>query len=267
MPSGVYQHKHAPPPKVPSRPPVPETDPEILTLIKRAKKGDEQAFEILLAELRPWLRSKTKICCWRKDGMTQEDATQEITLQLWRKVIPAYDPMRCKWGSFVRICLNKIWQSLRQRKNPINGAISLHSEGEDDEEKHNPVSILAPKLRDYADDREQALLWLEKLLPLLSPVEKSCFIEWLQNASYVDASENLAKKDKAFGPVVGAYKRFRRFDNSLGRAVKKLNKLKQEENLPILSQHGWHHWRSRRQDTEAKIPGLLRWKTKMKATK
>jgi RNA polymerase sporulation-specific sigma factor len=175
-------------------------------LVRRAKKGDQRAFDKILKELEPDIKKKTNRFYIR--GSEKDDVWQEARIGLW-KAIEDFDEnggMAFRYFA-VNLCvprrlITQISSANRNKFKLQNEAISLstpvRTEMEDSEQS----------LADFIQDEDSDLLneiliqeefdELSEILKIrLTPLERSVFEKYSEEDSYKDIAKSLDQTPKA----------------------------------------------------------------------
>lgn len=191
-------------------------DRELRLVIKRAQKGDEQAFEQLMRTVEtPMYRLALSLLRQREDA---EDATQEALVKLWR-TLPGYR-FECPILPYaLQITRNTVLDLLRRRR-ARGETVSLTVDGEDGEtvvlDIADPDESTDPA-RAYAS--EERLHEVRRAIDEL-PIElrEILTLRALEGMSYEQIGQVLALED-------GTVK------SRLSRARKKLQELLKKRNI------------------------------------
>lgn len=182
------------------------SDYHLLSLVRRAKKGDQRAFDKILKELEPDIKKKTNRFYIR--GSEKDDVWQEARIGLW-KAIEDFDEnggMAFRYFA-VNLCvprrlITQISSANRNKFKLQNDAISLstpvRTEMEDSEQS------LADFIQDEDSDLLSEILIQEEFDELseilkvrLTPLERSVFEKYSEEDSYKDIAKSLDQTPKA----------------------------------------------------------------------
>lgn len=155
-------------------------------------------------------------------GGESDDLIQEGMIGLM-KAIWDYDPgAGGDFAAFARICIGRqiisaVKAAQRQKHQPLNSYVSLYEPAEDGENAPVLMDTLSENTagpEDYffiKENREQAR---ERLLNVLSPLEKKVLDLFIDGQSYAQIARKLNKNEKS---VDNAIQRIRKKAESLGR--------------------------------------------------
>lgn len=182
------------------------SDSQLLSLVRKAKKGDDNAFKAILKELEPEIKKKTNKFYIR--GSEKDDVLQEARIGLW-KAIEDFDEnggMAFRYFA-VNLCvprrlITQISSANRNKFKLQNEAVSLAT----------PVRVdmddSEQSLADFIQDEDSDLLGdilvheefeeLSEILKIrLTPLEKSVFEKYAEEDSYKDIANALEQTPKA----------------------------------------------------------------------
>ena len=180
---------------------------ENIKLKKLALAGDEDAFDKLYKQLRPYFL--WTIGRWYIDGMTREDLEQEIKMEIWRKILPYWNGNLTSWYGFGRFCIRRqLIILLNRTKTNKNKALNIaindklvdnKNAGDDgfdlidsNQENNDYDPNRQALIQDSIDDIKEMLL--EKLTPLESMVFKM-YIKGLTYEEMFNNIKHLTKKN------------------------------------------------------------------------
>lgn len=188
-----------------------------------SKDGDREAEELLFERYRNFVKIKSS--SYFLAGADKEDIIQEGMIGLF-KSIRDFNPERCaSFKAFAELCIQRqiisaVKASTRQKHNPLNSSISLDVPIYDEkcylslvdaissEEDTGPEAIIIG--REQAGDIE------EKIYKVLSQLERTVLLSYINGKSYYEIAKDLDKQVKCI-------------DNALQRVKRKLeNHLKEK---------------------------------------
>ncbi|MDD5948968.1 MAG: RNA polymerase sporulation sigma factor SigH [Lachnospiraceae bacterium] len=186
-------------------------------VIRRIRKGDNDAMDYLLKKYRGMVRKETRKLYLI--GADEEDLTQEGMIGLF-KAIRNYDLSRdTEFALFAHVCIVRqlcsvMTASNRQKHTPLNTYISFYAPLEKEEQQLTLQEVLVGR----SDNPEQQMLdeegvreiW-KKIDEVLSPMEKKVLNLYLEGYSYETIGEKLGKEKKSI-------------DNAIQRIRNKLSK-------------------------------------------
>jgi RNA polymerase sporulation-specific sigma factor len=183
-------------------------DPKIVNIVRKAKKGNQQAFNQLLKMVEPDLK---KIAShFFILGGDREDVLQELRLGVL-KAVNSYDPT--KDTTFKNFCVNLVCKrhlataisSAKRMKNSIlNESVSLDAPiilG-DDGNLQTLADFIPDRLNPFDESPESDLIediiikeeyeqTSRLLIEKLTPLEEDIFVEYGFNSSYKEISNSL----------------------------------------------------------------------------
>lgn len=182
------------------------SDQFLLKLVKKAKAGDDKAFNDILKELEPDI--KKKISKFYIRGSEKDDVLQEARIGLW-KAIEDFDEnggMAFRYFA-VNLCIprrliTQISSANRNKFKLQNEAVSLETPVRTD------IEDSEQSLADFIEDDQNDLLGnilvheeyqeLSEILKVrLTPLEKSVFEKYSEEDSYKDIARALNQTPKA----------------------------------------------------------------------
>ena len=183
-----------------------KTADELLHLVRKAKKGDQRAFDLILKELEPDIKKKINRFYIR--GGESADVLQEARIGLWKAIEDFNEDGGMAFRYFaVNLCvprrlITQISSANRNKFKLQNDAISLatpvRTEIEDSEQS------LADFIQDEHSDMLSDILVREQFDELanllntrLTPLEKSVFEKYAEEDSYKDIAKSLNQTPKA----------------------------------------------------------------------
>lgn len=183
-----------------------QTADQLLELVRKAKKGDQRAFDKILKELEPDIKKKINRFYIR--GGESADVLQEARIGLWKAIEDFNEDGGMAFRYFaVNLCvprrlITQISSANRNKFKLQNDAISLatpvRTEVEDSEQS------LADFIQDENSDMLSEILIKEQFEELsyllntrLTPLEKSVFEKYAEEDSYKDIAKSLSQTPKA----------------------------------------------------------------------
>ena len=175
---------------------------ELISLISRARDGDEGAFSDLTLQYRPLIESMAHSFYKKSDGelFLMDDVMQEATLAFYSAVCSYEVNSSVTFGLYAKVCIrNRLVSMLRSfyaKKKKIGHQVKTVSQ--------DPVSRLLDK-----ENSEQ----LDRMIgSVLSDFEMSVFRLYVQRKSYLEIANELGKNVKSV-------------DNAIFRIKTKLKRL------------------------------------------
>ena len=197
-------------------------------IIEEAKEGNKLAIEYLINQNMDIVYAKAKYFFIK--GLDKEDVIQEGMLGLF-KAIRDYQPDReASFRGFSQLCVHRqlisaIKRANRQKHQPLNNSTSINKTYDYDNESGRSFSEILPdkkkKLEDQFVYKEIINLVFQEIERELTELEKNVFYEYLDDRTYKEISEKLAINVKTV-------------DNALQRARKKIEEIKENNNLEDL---------------------------------
>ncbi|MBR5505625.1 MAG: RNA polymerase sporulation sigma factor SigH [Clostridia bacterium] len=191
------------------------TDDELIII---SKEGNGYAIEVLLERYRNFVRARSRT--YFLIGADKEDIIQEGMIGLY-KAIRDYKPeAQASFKSFAELCITRqiitaIKTATRQKHIPLNSYISLSKPVYDDESDRVLLDTVFERKRldpeEIMIDKERFYSIEEKLSKILSKLEWSVLLKYLEGKSYVDIAAQIGKTEKSI-------------DNALQRIKKKIEK-------------------------------------------
>ncbi|MFW6386449.1 MAG: sigma-70 family RNA polymerase sigma factor [Bacillota bacterium] len=201
------------------------TDQDIDSLVVSAKDGDRRALEYLIKDNMDIVYSKARNYFIK--GMGKEDVLQEGRVGLY-KAIQNYKPeRRSSFRGFCQLCVHRqlisaIKKANRRKHGPLNNSASIDrklNRGDANSRKFKDI------LPDESEDLEKKLVYRElinliseDLRDVLTELERSAFLEFLNSRSYREIAGILEVEIKAV-------------DNALQRARRKLEEIRQNYDI------------------------------------
>jgi len=199
--------KKVPPPKpeAPKRPPRLYDNKQILELVDRVKKdNDEDAFREISKMLHGFLQHLSLKKFFFVAGNNHEDIYQEGLMALSSKAIPDYDRDKGPFLSFAKLCIKRhiitCLKSANNNKNrALNSSVSMDATvtGEDDDGPMSISSFLSSDDEVVIDricrlEQNKALRY--ELEDKLTPLELRVLSFYLKSMSYVDIVECMNRR-------------------------------------------------------------------------
>jgi RNA polymerase sporulation-specific sigma factor len=182
---------------------------------KLASSGDEDALNFLLSKYKSFARNKAR--SYFIMGADREDIIQEGMIGLF-KAIRDYNPERqSSFYTFADLCITRqiitaVKTATRKKHIPLNSYVSIYKP----EEQQSDRSLLdtLPKTSDLNPesifiDKEGKIEIQQKILKILSPLERQVLLLYLNNKPYDHIANEIGRDTKTV-------------DNALQRVKKKL---------------------------------------------
>jgi len=205
QPKKAPQKKKVPQPPPPKRPPRLYDNKQILELVERVKKdNDEEAFKEISKMLHGFLQHLSLKKFFFVAGNNHEDIYQEGLLALSSKAIPDYDRDKGPFLSFAKLCIKRhiitCMKSANNNKNrALNSSVSMDATvtGEDDDGPMSISSFLSSEDEVVIEricrlEQNKALRY--ELEDKLTPLELRVLSFYLKSMSYVDIVECMNRR-------------------------------------------------------------------------
>ena len=194
---------------------------EKLALMSR--EGDREAEELLFERYRNFVKLKTS--SFFLAGADKEDIIQEGMIGLF-KSIRDFNPDRCgSFRAFAELCIQRqiisaVKASTRQKHNPLNSSISLDMPIYNEKSHISLIDAIINE-QDAGPEaiiigREQAGDIEEKIYKVLSELERTVLLSYINGKSYYEIARDLDKQVKCI-------------DNALQRVKRKLENYLKEK--------------------------------------
>lgn len=187
-------------------------------IVRMAIDGDGLALEFLLNKYKSFVKQKSR--GYFLIGADHEDIVQEGMIGLY-KAIRDYNPDKgASFKGFAELCITRqiitaIKTATRQKHIPLNSYISLNKPVYDEHSDRTLLDIIVGKSESDPEklliSHENLVSIHEKILELLSPLERKVLDAYLEGDSY----SNMAKKTGISEKSI---------DNALQRVKRKLEK-------------------------------------------
>jgi len=182
------------------------------------KNGDHEGMDYLLDKYKEMVRKKAR--SFYLIGGDNDDLIQEGMIGLM-KAVRSFDTSKDNsFASFADLCIDRqiysaVKASQRNKHKPLNSYISIYQLAQDDENAPVLLDVLSQSTQSPEDvliDKEFNLQIWEKLLNVLSPMEKKVLDLFMEGFGYARIAQHLGKDEKAV-------------DNALQRIRNKASKL------------------------------------------
>ena len=189
-------------------------DNEIAAL---AASGDSNALNFLLSKYKGFARNKAR--SYFLIGADREDIIQEGMIGLFKAIRDFNPEKQSSFYTFADLCITRqiitaVKTATRQKHIPLNSYVSIYNK---ESENPNDWSLLdtLPKTSDLNPENifieEEGKVEIEeKMLKLLSPLEKKVLTLYLKDKSYEEIASSIGREPKAV-------------DNALQRIKRKLD--------------------------------------------
>lgn len=179
-------------------------DWQLTALIERARSGNENAFEQLLAIFRNQIYQEAYARCWRKDDV--EDLMQEVCIVVFRKIKQLHDAVA--FSSWLRTTIRNLAHNYNERKKPLN--VAAENVLEESAKKIHPPEVFLME-----EEKKRRLL---NAVSLLREIDREVLVEYYyKHRSILDIAADLNVPE-------GTVKR--RLNTARGRLKEHLNEKK-----------------------------------------
>ena len=193
-------------------------------IIRRAQQGDNQAINLLIQKNMDIVYAKARYFFIK--GLEREDVIQEGLVGLYKAIRDYREDRSASFRGFAQLCIHRqlvsaIKRANRQKHIPLNSSTSIDRSIDFNEGSRSYKEIIPNSDKDLEDRyiyKEQLNLLFKVLDETLTNLEKEVFLQYLENRSYQEISENLNVNIKTV-------------DNALQRARKKIEKIKEKHNM------------------------------------
>ena len=191
------------------------TDEEIVLL---AQSGDIDAYEYILGRYKNFVKSKAH--AYFLIGADREDIVQEGMVGLFKAVRDFRSDRLSSFRAFAELCIVRqiitaIKTATRQKHIPLNSYVSLNKPMYDEENERTLIDVLSEgrvaSPEDMLINQENFRQIEVKIGEMLSDLEKSVLVSYLQGKSYQEIAVELDRHVKSI-------------DNALQRIKRKLEK-------------------------------------------
>ena len=175
---------------------------ELLSLIRFARSGSEEAFADLAMQYKPLTESMARLYYKKYSGelYTEEDFLQEAALGLYSAVCSYNESEEVTFGLYAKICVR-------------NRLVSLLRSASKKTKKTSGRGVEYTEPSHRLLEKENLKQFEKKIEAVLSGLEWSVFCLYIQRKSYADMAKELGRTEKTI-------------DNALYRIKKKLKALK-----------------------------------------
>ena len=189
-------------------------DEEIALL---AQQGNGEALEYLLDKYKNFVRTKAR--SYFLIGADHEDIVQEGMIGLYKAIRDYRGDRQSSFRAFAELCVTRqiitaIKTATRQKHIPLNSYVSLNKPIYDDDDR-TLLDVISGETDANPEDllirRESFSHIEERILGVLSPLEKEVLVCYLDGKTYQDISREIGRHVKSI-------------DNALQRIKRKLLK-------------------------------------------
>jgi RNA polymerase sporulation-specific sigma factor len=193
-------------------------------MIEQAQNGNKKAIEFLIKKNMDIVYAKARYFFIK--GLDREDVIQEGLVGLYKAIRDYRTDRAASFRGFAQLCIHRqlvsaVKRANRQKHIPLNSSTSIDKSIDFGEGSRSYKEIL-PNNEDGLEEKyiyqEQLKLLFRIIDEELTELEKEVFMQYLENRSYQEISENLAVNIKAV-------------DNALQRARKKIEKIRETYNM------------------------------------
>lgn len=190
-------------------------DEELIELIHA---GESEALDFLIKKYRNFVRAKAR--SYFLIGADREDIVQEGMIGLYKAIRDYRDDKLTSFKAFAELCITRqiitaIKTATRQKHIPLNSYVSLDKPIYDEESERTLLDVISgEKILDPEElliNREEISNIEEKIMELLSDLERKVLALYLDGRSYQEISDELDRHVKSI-------------DNALQRVKRKLER-------------------------------------------
>lgn len=210
---------------------IDEVEDQLIKFVKLIKESEcQKSFAKIKEYLDPSIKMFGKR--YRIPGCDPDEIEQQCLIALRYKVVDDFDPSKGKFKTFAILCLKRHLFSLikgsnQQKRRVLNQSLSLNEDrsGSDDDNL-SLISIVEKKIVSADDEyeiNEEIHIRRDKILAILSPMEKEVYLLYIQRYHY----DEIVEKIKSLFPDRKIKKKT--VDNSLERAKTKIESLDEKD--------------------------------------
>ncbi|WP_062107702.1 RNA polymerase sporulation sigma factor SigH [Bacillus niameyensis] len=190
-------------------------DEELIELIQ---EGESEALDYLINKYRNFVRAKAR--SYFLIGADREDIVQEGMIGLYKAIRDFKEDKLASFKAFAELCITRqmitaIKTATRQKHIPLNSYVSLDKPIYDEESDRTLMDVISgAKMLDPEElliNREEISNIEEKVMELLSDLERKVLALYLDGRSYQEISDELDRHVKSI-------------DNALQRVKRKLER-------------------------------------------
>lgn len=190
-------------------------DEELIELIQ---EGESEALDYLINKYRNFVRAKAR--SYFLIGADREDIVQEGMIGLYKAIRDFKEDKLASFKAFAELCITRqmitaIKTATRQKHIPLNSYVSLDKPIYDEESDRTLMDVISgAKILDPEElliNREEISNIEEKIMELLSDLERKVLALYLDGRSYQEISDELDRHVKSI-------------DNALQRVKRKLER-------------------------------------------
>lgn len=187
-------------------------------LVKMVQDGNSQALDYLIKKYKNFVRAKSR--SYFLIGADREDIIQEGMIGLYKAIRDFREDKLSTFKAFAELCITRqmitaIKTATRQKHIPLNSYISLDKPIYDEESERTLLDVISgEKILDPEElliNREEISNIEEKIMELLSDLERKVLALYLDGRSYQEISDELDRHVKSI-------------DNALQRVKRKLER-------------------------------------------
>ncbi|MFT8872744.1 MAG: RNA polymerase sporulation sigma factor SigH [Sporolactobacillus sp.] len=185
-------------------------------LLAAAHNGNSEALNLLIVRYKNFVRSKAK--SYFLIGAEKEDIVQEGMIGLYKAIRDYRDDKLSSFKAFAELCVTRqmitaVKTATRQKHIPLNSYVSLDKPIYDEESERTLMDVVrevrSTDPQELLIDREEYDNIEEKLIGMLSDLERDVLNRYLDGQSYQEISIELKRHVKSI-------------DNALQRVKRKL---------------------------------------------
>ena len=190
-------------------------------LVRKAKQGDDEAFNQLAIIYKPYISLISRR--YFLIGGDSEDIFQEGLIGLYKAVMSFKEEENVTFKTFALLCINRaiktsITKSNRQRNKALNDSVSVDMEMEDEDAW--AVLLISDELspEDELMKKQKIKYVFDEVNKVLNDKQKAILKMYLLNKSYAEMAKSVGRDVKFV-------------DNTLTQIKKKLAYIKEKEDL------------------------------------
>lgn len=202
------------------------SDKELVLLVQ---EGNSQALDFIIKKYKPIVRAKAST--YFIVGADHEDIAQEGMIGLYKAIRDFQSAKLTSFKAFAEICITRqiitaIKTATRLKHMPLNSYISLHKPVYDEDSERTLMDVLEAAIvldpQELIINQERFSVIEDKLIQLLTNLERKVLLLYLEGRSYQEISVKLNRHAKSI-------------DNALQRVKRKLEKHIEAGDLYITS--------------------------------
>lgn len=183
-------------------------------LINLVHNGNEESLNFLFNKYRGFVQAKTT--AYFLKGADKEDLIQEGMIGLYKAIRDFNGDKMSSFKTFAELCINRqmftaIKAAARQKHGPLNAYVSLYKPLSNQESNYILLDMIAERhitnpevlLIDQEENEERQ----QKIVNLLSKLEKRVWPLYIKGYSYIEISQALNMPEKSIDNAIQRIKR------------------------------------------------------------